>query len=96
MCVLSCVWLFATPWTIDHQAPLFMELSGLPFPSPGDLYDLGIEWASPAMARGFFTTEPPGKAHSTWSNPKFTFSCFSKYSSVAEGLNLVWRGFRFH
>ena len=46
MWVLSCfssVWLFETPWTIAHQAPLSMGFSrqdywnGLPFPSPGDL-----------------------------------------------------------
>ena len=35
--------------------------SGLPFPSPGDLPDPGIEAASAALAGGFFTTEPPGK-----------------------------------
>ena len=33
----------------------------LPFPSSGDLPDPGIEPASPALAGGFFTTEPPGK-----------------------------------
>ena len=49
------------------QAPLFMRfprqeyLSGLPFPSPGDLPDPGIKPVSPALAGGFFTTEPPGK-----------------------------------
>ena len=38
--LLSPVWLFATPWTVTHQAPLSMEFSrqeywgGLPFPSP--------------------------------------------------------------
>ena len=35
--------------------------SGLPFPSPGDLPDPGTEPRSPALAGGFFTTEPPGK-----------------------------------
>ena len=35
--------------------------SGLPFPSPGDLPDPGIEPMSPALAGGFFTTEPLGK-----------------------------------
>ena len=35
--------------------------SGLPFPSPGDLPDPGIKPASPILAGGFFTTEPPGK-----------------------------------
>jgi len=45
---------FATPWTIAHQAPLFMGFpgqeywSGLLFPSPGDLPDPGIKTASPA------------------------------------------------
>ena len=42
-------WLFATLWTVAHQAPLSMGfsrqeyLSGLPFPSPGNLPDPGIE-----------------------------------------------------
>ena len=36
--------------------------SGLPFPSPGDLPDPGIEPTSPALAGGFFTTEPPRKS----------------------------------
>ena len=60
----------ATPWTITHLAPLFMgfsgqeDWSGLPYPTPGDLPDLGIEAASPvspALTGGFFTTVPPGK-----------------------------------
>ena len=38
--------------------------SGLPFPSLGDLPDPGIEPASPALASGLFTTEPPGKQKS--------------------------------
>ena len=48
------------------QAPLSMGFprlkhwSGLPFPSPGNLPDPGIEPASPALAGRFFTTEPPG------------------------------------
>ena len=36
--------------------------SGSPFPSPGDLPDPGIEPQSPALAGGFFTTEPPGES----------------------------------
>ena len=35
--------------------------SGLPFPSPGDLHDPGIEPEAPVLAYGFFTAEPPGK-----------------------------------
>ena len=59
---LSCVGLFATPWTVAYQAPLSMGFSrqecwsGLPFPSLGDLPDPGIKPASPALAGGFFTT----------------------------------------
>ena len=47
--------LFVTPWTIVHQAPLSMGFSrqeywsGLPFPSPGDLPDPGIEPKSPTL-----------------------------------------------
>ena len=43
--------------------------SGLPFHSPGDLPDPGTEPISPALAGGFFTTEPPGKPHSHFSHP---------------------------
>ena len=57
------------PWTAAHQAPLSMGFSrqehwsGLPFHSPGDLPDPGIEPKSPALAGRFFTTESPGKPH---------------------------------
>ena len=68
--VPSHVWLFVTPWTVAHQVPLSMGFSrqeywrGLLFSSPGDPPYPGIEpgsLASPALAGGFFTTEPPGK-----------------------------------
>ena len=44
-----------TPWTVARQAPLSMGFSrqeywsGLPFPSPEDLPDQGIEPGSPAL-----------------------------------------------
>ena len=53
--VLSCVWLFATPWSVTCQAPLSMGFSrqeywsGLPFPPPGELPDPRIEPRSPAL-----------------------------------------------
>ena len=59
--MLSHVQIFATPWTVAHQAPLFMGFprqeywSGLPFPSAGDLPNPGIEPESPALAGRFFT-----------------------------------------
>ena len=62
--------LFATPWTVAHQAPPSMgfpgqeEWSRLPVPPPGDLPNSGMEPkspGSPALVDGFFTTETHGK-----------------------------------
>ena len=62
--------LFATLWTVTHQAPLSMEISrqeyrsGLPFPPPGALPNPGIEPASfmsPALAGGSSPLVPLGK-----------------------------------
>ena len=64
---LSRVLLFVTPWTVAHQASPSMGFSrqeywsGLPFPSPGDLPDPGIEPRSPALEADTLTSEPPGK-----------------------------------
>ena len=66
----SCPALQAHGLYVAPRAPLSMGFprqeysSGLPFPIPGDLPHPGIEpvpLASPALAGGFFTTEPPGK-----------------------------------
>ena len=76
MCVLGCFSrfrLFATPWTVVHQAALSLGFSrqeywsGLPCPPPGGLPDPGIKPASltsPALAGGFFTTSTPREAKS--------------------------------
>ena len=67
MKLLSRVRLFVTPWTVAYQTPLFMEFSrqeywsGLPFPSPGDLPDSGIEPGSPTLQADALPSEPPGK-----------------------------------
>ena len=56
---------FVTPWTVAHQAILSMVFprqeywSGLPFLSPGDLPNPGIEPTFSALAGGFFTIELP-------------------------------------
>ena len=59
-----------TPQTVAHQVPLSIRYSrqeycsGLPFPSPWDLSDSGLEPTSPvspALAGRFFTTDPLGK-----------------------------------
>ena len=67
----SRVQLFATPWTVAHQAPLSTGFSGQeywsgsPCPPPGDLPNARIELgdlASSALAAGFFTTSATWEA----------------------------------
>ena len=85
----SCVWLFATLWTIAHQAPLSMGFSrqeywsGLPCPPPGTLPDPGIEpvsLMSPALAGRFSTTSTTWEAQHAiiickWDLHFFLFFC---------------------
>ena len=58
-----------TPWTVAHQAPLFMgfsreeDWSGLPFPSPGHLPHPGTEPRSPALQVDCFLSELPWEPH---------------------------------
>ena len=65
--LLSHDCLFVTPWTEAYQTPPSMEFSrqeywsGLPFPSPGDLFDPGIEPRSPTLQTDALPSEPPGK-----------------------------------
>ena len=65
---LSHVQLFATLWTVAHQASQSIGFSrqeycsGLPCPPPGDLPNLGIEPVSPALAGTFFTTSATWEA----------------------------------
>ena len=65
--LLSCVRLFATPWTVAYQAPQSMEFSreeywsGLPYPSPGDLPHPQIKPGSPALQADTLPSGPPGK-----------------------------------
>ena len=66
--LFSRVQLFATLWIVTHQAPLSVGFSrqeywsGLPFPSPGDLSNPGIEPRSPTLQADALTSEPPGKS----------------------------------
>ena len=64
---LSRVRLFATPWTVAYQASLSMRFSrqeywsGLPFPSPGDLPDPGVELVSSTLLADALPSELPGE-----------------------------------
>ena len=63
---LSHVRLFVTPWTVDCHTPPSVGFSrqeywsGLPFPSPGDLPNPGVEPGSPALQAESLPSEPPG------------------------------------
>ena len=105
--MLRGVWLLKTPGTVANQAPLSMELfgqgywSGLPFPTPEDLPNTGIEpvfLVSPALADGFFTTVPPRKPkhvihdhlqRSLWST-WYTRGAFSSIYSELDCCLLLW------
>ena len=67
--------LFATLWTVAHEAPLSMGFSrqeywsGLPYPPPGDLSDPGIKptsLTSLALAGGFFTASARGAGQESY------------------------------
>ena len=79
----SCVWLFVTPWTVAHQAPLSMGYcrqeywSRLPFSSPQDLPNPGIKpesLKSPELAGRFFTTSSTINNKHTWNVSKISIT----------------------
>ena len=92
LCLILC-----DPIIVAFQAPLSMGFprqeywSELPFSSPGDLFDPGIEPVSPALADGFFTTEPPGKPSLSGNNvqnqAKFPNRTFNQVFFVFETLS---------
>ena len=65
----SCLTL-AIAWTVAHQTPLSMGFSrqeywsGLPFPSPGDLPDPGIELGLPHCSQDSLPSKLPGNISS--------------------------------
>ena len=63
LCPTLCDPMNCSPPGSVHGIPRPEYWSGLPFPSPGDLSDPGIEPTSPSLAGGFFTAEPPEKPH---------------------------------
>ena len=93
---LSRVQLFATPWTVAHQAPLCMGFSrqehwsGLPFPSAGDLPDLGFEPRSRTLQADTLPSEPPGKSsfkvRETKTNISQALVCFRGLTSTIKVL----------
>ena len=82
---------FVTLWTVTHQSPLFMGFpkqeywSGLPFLSPGDLLDSGIEPTFIAVVGRFFTTEPQRKTSTLWVGMQIGAA------SVEDNMEVPWK-----
>ena len=80
--LLSCLQLFATPWTVAHQAPPSMGFSrqeywnGVPFPPPGALPDPGIKPRSPALQADSLLTVVQGKPLSVYTTSLLIASSF--------------------
>ena len=100
-CMLSCfshVQLFVSLWTVVFRAHLFSRQecwSGLPCPPPGDLPNPGMKPTSlifPALAGGFFTTEPLGKSVVYINNFFFLFYCWITLQST----NILWLVYPLH
>ena len=93
---LSCVQLFATPWTIAYQAPLSMGFSRwdywsvLPFPSSGDLPNPGVKPGSPALQADALPSEPPGKSPRQWKFQVSVTTRASKFLNYIKQLLSSW------
>ena len=91
----SCLTLFATPWTVAYLAPPTMGFSrqeywnGLPFPSPGDLPDPGIEPGPPALEADALTSEPPRKPQ------QMAIHWFFSNLDPTQTLYEIWNYFQF-
>ena len=96
VCVLalSHIWLFMTPWTEAHQAPLSLGFSrqeywsGLPFPSQGDLLNSGIEPASPTLKASTLPLVPPENSESSLVMVKRKMF-WNLFKSIHCGLGLI-------
>ena len=90
MLVAQCVWLFVILWAVAHQAPLSMGISrqeywsALPFSSPRDLPNPGMEPGSPVLAGGVFTTEPPGKYTDLFPKDVLETACLVKRKVIGK------------
>ena len=91
---LSHVRLFLTLWAVAHQASRSRGFSrheywsGLPFPSPGDLSDPGIEPRSPTLQAEALTSEPPGRPHFRERRHQCEWKAFGRRWDVSWNVNL--------
>ena len=92
---LLCCVSFAIPWTVCSLPDSFVHgilqarmLEWVASPVSEDLFHPGIKATSPALAREFFTTEPPGKPCKIYINMKFTI--LTMLSEQFNGINVKW------
>ena len=80
------------PGSSVHGTLQAVEWSGLPFPSPGDLPDPGINHTSPILAGRFFTTEPPGNPSPQKSQHSLVFclKCFFLVFNMEKLIYKTW------
>ena len=98
VCVLSHSIVFdsVTPWIVARQAPLSMGFSrqeywsGLPFPTPGDLPNPGMEPRSPALLVDSLPAEPSGNSCWMEGNLFFLSSFRAHQVTVHDGRNCWW------
>ena len=92
---LSRVRLFAAAWTIAYQAPPSMGFSRqeywsrLPFPSPGDLPDPGIEPRCPALQADSLLSEPPGRPYTEHRKLFWTYSILNSLDLMAINITMA-------
>ena len=92
---LSRVRLFVTPRTVAYHAPPSMGYSrqeywsGLPFPSPGDLPDPGIEPRSPAFQADTLPSEPPQKPVHSMVLGNCIIKCIHHYSIIHSSFTVL-------
>ena len=88
MLVIQSCLILVNPRTVACQAPLSMEFSrqeqwsGLPFPSPGDLSDPGVEPGFPALQTDSLPSEPLRKLRIEATNISLIFFQFSILMSI--------------
>ena len=99
---LSHVRLFATPWTVAHQAPLSMEFSrqeywsGSPFPSSGYLLNPGIEPGSSALQADSLPSERPPVFRSAVIETQLLFPLSSEERENNDLLSMIIMNNRHH
>ena len=86
---------FVILWAGTHQAPLSMGFprqeywNELPFPSPGDLPDPGIEPRSLALQADALTSEPPGKPPFRYDLNQIPYDYIVEMTNIFKGLDLI-------